>query len=53
MSAEITYKPNYRSNIVGGMSRTAWIFPKRFIDATGDYDPYAEAMQQAEKETKQ
>jgi hypothetical protein len=26
---------------------TSWIFPKRFIDASGDPDPYLEAMSES------
>jgi hypothetical protein len=30
---------------------TAWIYPKAFIDATNEYDPYIEASKQAITET--
>lgn len=32
---------------------TSWILPKRFIDATSDYDPYLQAIEESKKETKQ
>lgn len=32
---------------------TAWTFPKRFIDATRDPDPYLDALKESENQTKQ